>query len=45
MMSWLLGCGDQKYQEFRRELCMLALPGTGLTNYEANSESITENLP
>lgn len=40
------GCGGQKYWGFRKELVTFALPGTtSLTNYEANSKSITEGLP
>lgn len=43
--SWLLGCGDQKYRGFRRGSGTFALPSTAsLTNYGANSKSITEGL-
>ena len=45
MVTWLSGCGGQKYQGFRRELGTFALPGTtSLRNYGANSKSITEGL-
>lgn len=45
MARWLLGCGGQKYRGFRREFGTFALAGTAsVTNYGANSKSITEGL-